>query len=158
MQLYIKDRSGEYIAAPHTAILENIQVIAHGRLTQEPHASPDNAKHFLQGMLALRERETFTVLLLDSQHRLIRADILFEGTIAESKVYPREIIALALKHNAAAIILGHNHPSGDLTFSESDLMVTNEITKACRLMGIRMLDHILVSTEGAISAAEEGKL
>jgi DNA repair protein RadC len=158
MQLYSKDQHGVYRCAPHTAILESIRAIAHNRLNQEPYTSADNAKNYFQSWIGQEEREQFCVLFLNTQHRLIDAKCMFMGTIDATNVYPREIIKEALKQNAAAIILGHNHPSGDLQFSQADLHVTNQINLACKTVGLRLLDHILVSTEGAISAAEEGKL
>ena len=96
------------------------------------------------------------MLYLNSQHKLIEVDELFMGTIDGAAVYPREIAKAALGHNAAAVILGHNHPSGITEPSAADRRITERIVSALGLLDIRVLDHVIVSTEGSFSFAEEG--
>lgn len=118
--------------------------------------SDDNVavKHF-KCKIACEEREHFMVLFLDNQHYLLSSEILFSGTINEASVYPREIVKRALALNASAIIIGHNHPSGILEASYSDRLMTEKIDTACRLIDVRLLDHIIVSPLGHLSFAEK---
>lgn len=115
---------------------------------------PDIVKLFLHTELQHEEREVFMVLFLDNQHRLIKKERLFLGTINISAVYPREIIKEALYCNAAAIILAHNHPSGIAEPSYSDQMITQKIKESAALMEIRVLDHFIVGKEACYSFAE----
>lgn len=96
-------------------------------------------------------------MFLDNQHRLIAFEELFFGTIDSASVYPREVLKAALKVNAAAIILAHNHPSGDATPSQADKQITQRLKEALALVDIRVLDHIVVG-DSAISFAERGLL
>ena len=101
------------------------------------------------------EREVFMVLFLDNQHRLIHTEKMFFGTINQTSVYPREVIKVALKHNAAAIIVAHNHPSGSCVPSESDRQLTQKMEQACDLVDIRFVDHIIVGKGDYFSFTEE---
>lgn len=94
--------------------------------------------------IGLEEREVFSVLFLDNQNRLLKSDNLFYGTVNQTNIYIREIIKAALLCNAAAIIIGHNHPSGNVEPSDADSAMTNRVRQACELMDIRFLDHIIV--------------
>lgn len=111
---------------------------------------------FLNAKLRHSEREVFAVLLLDSQHCLLHYQELFFGTIDASPVYPREIIKIALKHNASACILAHNHPSGVTTPSEADIYITKKIKEALVLMDVQLLDHFIVGNGLPLSLAEHG--
>ncbi len=113
-------------------------------------------KRFLVGHLRHHQREVFAVLYLDSQHRLIAFEELFKGTVNCAHVYPREIVKAALKHNAAAIILSHNHPSGDAKPSDADRIVTQDICDALRCLDIKVLDHMIVGNTEVSSFAELG--
>ncbi|MDG6894897.1 hypothetical protein A6A20_04475 [Volucribacter amazonae] len=115
-------------------------------------------KLYLQTELEPQEREIFLVLLLDNQHRLIKQETLFLGTINQANVYPREIIKTALAYNAAAIILAHNHPSGVATPSPQDKQMTEQIKQACELMEIRVLDHFIIGKGTYFSFAEQNWL
>tara|TARA_E500000305_G_scaffold108525_1_gene111109 strand:+ start:1674 stop:2126 length:453 start_codon:yes stop_codon:yes gene_type:complete len=106
--------------------------------------------------LRIGDREIFCVLYLNTQHQLIEVDELFMGTIDGAAVYPREIVRAALEYNAAAIILGHNHPSGVTEPSAADRRITERINQAMQLLDIRVLDHVIVSTSVAFSFAEGG--
>lgn len=108
-----------------------------------------------QAELESEEREVFMVMFLDNQNWLIKKEKMFYGTINQATVYPREIIKEALKCNAAAIIVAHNHPSGNCTPSESDRALTKKLEMACDLVGIRFVDHIVVGKGDYFSFEEE---
>jgi DNA repair protein RadC len=108
--------------------------------------------------LAALPHETFVVLFLDSQHRLLAADELFRGTLAQTSVYPREIVKAALSHNAAAVIFAHNHPSGVAEPSRADELLTQSLKQALALVDIRTLDHFVVAGSRVVSFAERGLL
>ncbi len=120
--------------------------------------STDIVKMYLQTELANIEREIFMVLFLDNQHRLIKQERLFLGTINKAMVYPREIIKEALACNAAAIILAHNHPSGVAEPSISDKQITDTIRQAADLVDIRVLDHFVIGNGRYFSFAEQNLL
>jgi len=115
-----------------------------------------HVQHYLISRLRHREREVFALMLLDSQHQLICYEELFFGTINAASVYPREVVKLALKHNAAAVILAHNHPSGLATPSHADRQITQELIKALKWVDIRVLDHFIIGNGKACSLAEMG--
>ncbi|SHO57623.1 RadC family protein [Vibrio quintilis] len=118
--------------------------------------SPQMTKLYLSGLLRDRAREGFYVLFLDNQHRVINEELLFEGTINAASVYPREVVARALQHNSAALILAHNHPSGVAEPSQSDRHITRRIVDALNLVDIRVLDHFVVGDGEVVSFAERG--
>ena len=120
--------------------------------------SPGQTKDLLRLRLGDKEREIFCVLYLNSQHGLIEVEELFMGTIDGAAVYPREIAKAALQRNAAAVILGHNHPSGTTEPSAADKRITERICSALGLLDIRVLDHVIVSTQSTFSFAEGGLL
>lgn len=117
--------------------------------------SPQLAVMYFQTALEACEREVFMVLFLDNQHRLIKQEKLFFGTINQASVYPREIIKEALFCNAAAIIVAHNHPSGSCEPSEADHALTRKIKQACDLVDLRFVDHIIVGKGDYFSFQEE---
>lgn len=102
--------------------------------------------------------EVFACLYLDNQHRLLHFEELFRGTIDGASVYPREIVKQALQHNAAAVILAHNHPSGVAEPSQADIQITKRIQSALALVDIRVLDHIIVGDADTTSLAQQGQL
>jgi len=118
--------------------------------------SPIETRRYLTLKLAEREREVFVVLYLDNRHRLIKYDELFFGTIDGASVHPREVVKAALKHNAAAAILAHNHPSGVPEPSQADKQITRHLKDALNLVDIRVLDHIVVGGNDTVSFAELG--
>lgn len=120
--------------------------------------SPREVFIHLKALLADYEHEVFALLLLDSKNRVITFHELFRGTLDGASVYPREVVKMALAHNAAAIILVHNHPSGDPEPSHADRNLTHKLQEALNLVGIRTLDHVVVSKEGCVSLAESGYL
>ena len=114
-----------------------------------------NVKEYLALKLGAHEREVFAVMFLDSQHRLISFEEMFFGTIDAASVYPREVLKMALRHNAAAVIFAHNHPSGVPEPSQADKRITERLVEALKLVDIRVLDHIVVG-ESCVSFAEKG--
>jgi len=119
---------------------------------------PNTARIYLQTELEHHEREVFLVLFLDNQHRLIKTEEMFLGTINAANVYPREIIKTALYCNAAAMILAHNHPSGIAQPSHADKSITQKIKSAAELMEIRLLDHFIIGKGCYFSFTEQGLL
>ncbi len=139
------------------AILQQAEAIllrrvADGELLSDPGA----AGRLLRYRLAGRDREYFTVILLDTRHRIIAVEDLFAGTIDGSEVHPREVAKLALARNAAAIIVGHNHPSGNAEPSAADRAVTARLKQALALIDIRLLDHFVVTVSDVTSLAARG--
>ena len=128
------------------------------REVAEAFTSPQVAKDYLKVMLGVEEREHFVVMFLDNQHKLIKAEKMFSGTIDGASVYPREVVKAALNNNAAAVILGHNHPSGSLDASQADKKITKRIKEALEIVDIRVLDHIIVCHNHTYSFAENGIL
>lgn len=113
-------------------------------------------RQFLAAELRGERREVFMALFLDSQHRLIRSEALFYGTIDAAAVYPREIVRRALELHAAALIVAHNHPSGIAEPSDADRRITRRIQDAAALVDIRLLDHCVVAGSEVVSLAERG--
>lgn len=120
--------------------------------------SPQEVFSHLQALLADYEHEVFALLLLDGRHRVIAFHEMFRGTLDGASVYPREIVKVALEHNAAAMVLVHNHPSGDPEPNQADRNLTHKLQEALSLVGVRTLDHIIVGREGCVSLAELGYL
>ena len=120
--------------------------------------SPTVMKDFLRVYFAGAERETFVVVFLDASHRVIEVEELFAGTLTQTSVYPREVVCLALEHRAAAVILAHNHPSGNVQPSMADKALTQTLKAVLALTDVRVLDHIIVGAGAALSMAERGQL
>lgn len=131
------------------------------RQLREPGASFTTShavREWLRLQLATNEREEFTALFLDNQHRLIAHETLFTGTINHTQVHPREVVKAALKHNAAAILVAHCHPSGHAEPSDADRRITERLKQALDLVDIRLLDHLVVGGMEIISFSERGWL
>lgn len=120
--------------------------------------SSSSVRDWLRLQLATLDREAFTVLWLDNQHRLISHDTLFLGTINSITVHPREVVKSGLKNNAAAAVLAHNHPSGEAEPSQADRLITERLKQALELVDIRLLDHLVVGGMDIVSFAERGWL
>ncbi len=120
--------------------------------------NPAEVKAYLILKMAELEHEVFSVLFLDSQHKLICYEEMFRGTINGSSVYPREVAKLALQLNASAVIFSHNHPSGSVVPSGADRKITVELKKSLSLFDIRVLDHIIIGGVNTSSFAELGYL
>jgi len=117
--------------------------------------SPNDSKDYVKLKLAEYEHEVFACLFLDQRHHVIAFEELFRGTIDGASVYPREVAKEAIKHNAAAVIFAHNHPSGNAEPSMADQAITNKLKDALALIDVRVLDHLVVG-EDVISFAERG--
>ncbi len=118
--------------------------------------APQDAARVFRAQLADLPHEVFSCLFLDTRHRVIAYEELFRGTIDGAMVYPREVLKRALHHNASAVIVAHNHPSGVAEPSEADRGITLKLAKALGLIDVRLLDHLIVSRGGHVSLAERG--
>jgi DNA repair protein RadC len=120
--------------------------------------NPRQVCDYLRACLRDRPNEVFCVMLLDNRHRMIRFIECFQGTIDSATVHPREIVRLAIQHNAAAAILAHNHPSGVAEPSEADIALTRHLQRALALVDVRVIDHFVVGDGQPTSFAERGLL
>jgi DNA repair protein RadC len=121
-------------------------------------SSPGKVRDYLRLTLSRLEHEVFLALLLDAQNRLLAAEELSRGTLTQTSVYPREVVKLALRRNAAAVIFAHNHPSGIAEPSRADEMLTASLKQALSLVDVRVLDHLVVAGSQTVSFAERGLL
>jgi DNA repair protein RadC len=140
-----------------------VMELARRALSQQLRAAPvfddpGRVKDFLALKLGGRPQEVFVVLFLDSQHRLLHSEDMFFGTLTQTSVYPREVVRLALQHNAGAVVLAHNHPSGVAEPSRADEFLTQTLKAALRLVDVQVLDHIIVGQGQVVSLAERGLL
>ncbi len=119
-------------------------------------ATPDAVKQYLQLHLSARPHEVFAVLFLDVQNRLLALEELFRGTLTHTSVYPREVVLRALHHQASAVVLAHNHPSGAARPSAADEALTRTLAAALGLVDVRVLDHVIVGAGEVASMAEMG--
>jgi DNA repair protein RadC len=124
----------------------------------EPIRSPADTSAFLLARMRHLDHELFGCLFLDNRHRVLEFSELFRGTIDGTSVYPREVVKEALKLNAAAVILAHNHPSGVAEPSQADERITRRLKAALELVDIRLLDHLIVGDGGTTSLAARGLL
>ncbi len=120
--------------------------------------NPAETRRYLTARLRDYPYEVFACLFLDTRHRVISYEELFQGTIDGASVHPREVVRRAIRHNAAAVILAHNHPSGIAEPSDADLRITTRLKEALGLIDIRVLDHIVIGDREATSFAERGIL
>lgn len=120
--------------------------------------SPADTETFLMARLRDQPHELFCCLFLDNRHRVLRFDELFRGTIDGTSVYPREVVKQALRVNAAAVILAHNHPSGVAEPSQADERITRRVRSALELMDIRLLDHLIIGDGISTSLASRGMI
>lgn len=121
-------------------------------------SSPLAVRDYLRIHFANREYESFVTLFLDAQNRLIAAEEMFRGTLTQTSVYPREVVKSALRHNAAAVMFAHNHPSGVAEPSRADEMLTLSLKQSLALVDVKVLDHFIVAGMNALSFAERGLL
>jgi len=120
--------------------------------------NPDATRRFLCSRLRHHPSEVFACLFLDNRHRVIVFEELFRGTIDGASVHPREVVRRALVHNAAAVILAHNHPSGVAEPSQADIRLTGRLAAALALIDVRVLDHFVIGDGDGVSLAERGLL
>jgi len=118
--------------------------------------SESAAKHLTSMLKDKQAKECFAIMYLTNGNKLIHSEILFEGTLTSAAVYPREVIKKTLEHNAASVIIAHNHPSGRLSASREDMQITNKLKVAFDTIEVSLHDHIICSSEGYLSLADEG--
>lgn len=121
-------------------------------------SSPDAVRTWLKLRCAGLDHEVFIVLYLDVRNRLIQDEEAFRGTLTHTSVYPREVVKSALAHNAASVILAHNHPSGDPEPSNADRNLTTQLAAALAMVEVRVIDHFIASGDRVVSFAEKGLL
>ena len=149
--LLVRDAQGRYLPASVDQILDAARQAIELKMQRGAEfTSPALVKEYLRNKLAGFEHEVFAVLFLDTRHRLIEYREMFHGTIDSASVYPREVVKEALRLNAAAVIVSHNHPSG------ADKVLTQRLREALALVDVRTLDHIIVAGGSTISFAERG--
>ena len=156
-RLYVRSEWRRYRVANADEIIEAARAVAGQRMQRgESFTDPLASGRFFQDKLAGLEREVFAAVFLDKRHRLIEYVELFQGTVDGAEVHPREVVRKALRCNAAAVIVAHNHPSGHLEPSAADRAVTSRLKQALSLVDIRLLDHIIVGGLQAASLAARG--
>ncbi|MCP9758726.1 JAB domain-containing protein [Aquitalea sp. S1-19] len=159
---------GEFVRHPGLGQAKYAQLMAVKEMAQRALAeslakrdalsSPADVRSYLRLAIGSRDIEVFVALFLNAQHQVIAMEEVFRGTLTETRVYPREIVRRALFHNAAALIVAHNHPSGRAEASMADRALTQTLKSALELVDIALLDHFVVTAAHATSLAEEGGL
>jgi DNA repair protein RadC len=142
------------------AVIDAALTILGGYLRQPGAAfhSPDGVKDYLRLHLATERRELFGGIFVDSQNRVIAFEVLFVGILSQTSVYPREVVLAALGHEAAAVVLVHNHPSGSVQPSRADEALTATLKNALSFVDVRVLDHMIVGGAAVLSMAEQGMM
>lgn len=141
------------------AVLEMSKRALHEQLhEQECFHAPMQVKQYLQLSLASLSREVFGVMFLDAQNRLLAYETLFEGSLMQASVYPREVVKRAMVHNAAAVILSHNHPGGVARPSRADEQLTQTLKEALNMVDVTVLDHVIVAGQHTFSFNEHGMM
>ncbi len=155
--LYVRKSEGGYCPASGDEIMDAARRVVDLRMQRgASFQDPAAASAFFCDKLRAYDREVFTAVFLDARHKLIEYDELFFGTIDGAEVHPRELVRLALRHNAAAVIVAHNHPSGVVDSSAADRAVTSRLKQALALVDVRLLDHIIVAGNATQSMAAQG--
>jgi DNA repair protein RadC len=154
--LFIKDNSGEYIPAPKESIFSAAKQLSGTQLRRGTCISSSSlARQAVGNRLTGYQCEVFACLFLDSQHRLLAFQEMFRGTVHSTTVYPREIIREALKLNAAAVVLVHNHPSGETEPSSRDIDLTRKLKEILQVVDVQVLDHLVIGNT-VLSMADSG--
>ena len=153
----IKGLGGTAKRAELAAVLELARrAMAEGLKENPVFDTPEAVKQYLQLHLTAKPHEVFAALFLDARHRLIAMEELFRGTLTQTSVYPREVVARSLHHGAAAVVLAHNHPSGCPEPSRADAVLTQTLKNALAIVDVRVLDHMVVGRGHTLSMAERG--
>ena len=156
---HFKGLGGNAKRAELVAVLELARrALAQQLREREVFDTPGAVQQYLQLHLAAKGHEVFAVLFLDAQNRLLAMEELFRGTLTQTSVYPREVVLRALHHQAAAVVLAHNHPSGSVQPSRADEALTQTLKTTLALVDVRVLDHVIVAPGQALSMAEKGLL
>ena len=150
-------------AALYSQDAEQIMGAALALLQERAHyadalTTPAAVRDYLRLSLSAREHEIFACVWMDAQHRVIKFEEMFRGTLTQSSVYPREVVKSALAHNAAAVIFAHNHPSGIAEPSRADELITTKLRNALALVEVKVLDHFIIAGKETLSFAERGLL
>lgn len=138
------------------AILKAVRILGARFKQRDAYANPDSVKDYLRLQGQGLDHEVFAVMHLDPHHRLLAYERMFRGTLTQTSVYPREVVKRALALNTDTVVLHHNHPSGRCEPSRSDEALTQCLKAALGLVGVKVLDHVITSDEGALSMAEKG--
>jgi len=139
------------------AVLELARRVLAEQLAAKPTiASPQQLLDYVRLHLGSKPYEVFAVLFFNVQQELLGIEELFRGTLTQTSVYPREVVLRALHHHASAVVLAHNHPSGSTEPSAADKALTSKLGAALALVDVRVLDHVIVSRDSALSMAERG--
>ncbi len=156
-RLYVRSQPRRYKIASADEIIDAARVVAGQRMQRgASFANPAESGRFFMDKLAGLEHEVFAAVFLDTRHRLIEYAEMFQGTIDGAEVHPREVVRKALRCNAAAVIVAHNHPSGTVEPSAADRAVTARLKQALALVEVRLLDHLIVGDQQALSMAAKG--
>jgi DNA repair protein RadC len=155
--LYIKSGRRYRVATP-TDVLDAAATLVVDRERGAEIAAPRDAESICRALCGGYDHERFAAVWLDTRHRVLQAEVLFRGTIDGATVYPREVVKRALELNASAVIFTHAHPSGVAEPSEADRHITQRLSKALALVEIRLLDHVVLGADRAVSLAERGWL
>ena len=139
-------------------IAQGLAILSRRMRANDQLSSPDSVRDYLRMSLSGREYEVFVVVLLDAQHRVLRCEEMFRGTLTQTSVYPREVVKTALAANAASVIFAHNHPSGASEPSQADELLTRELKAALALVDVKVLDHFVIAGTQSLSFAERGLL
>jgi DNA repair protein RadC len=159
VELLVREVNGEYRPAHADEVLQHARRVLSRRVRRgATMGSPQAVKDYLRLEIGVLEHEVFCVLFLDAQHRVIALRQMFRGTVAQTAVYPREVVKEALALNAASVILAHNHPSGSPEPSRADEHLTQTLKATLALVDVRVLDHFVVGSESIVSFAERGLL
>lgn len=156
--LFVRDESGEYKPAPTEIVYSAAKRLSSSQLRRGAfiHSSED-AKAAVQQKLTGYDYEMFACLFLDTQHRVLIFKELFRGSVSVATVHPREVVKEALRLNAAAVILAHNHPSGSVEPSPHDIELTKKLKEILQIVDVKVLDHLVVGDE-VVSMADEGMI
>ena len=153
------DFEADRIVQENQVIDEALHILDRRLFARGPNLmSPDAVASYLKLHLVQQEHEVFGVIFLDAKHRVLAFEVLFHGSIDGASVYPRQVVKRALAHNAAALILTHNHPSGVAEPSQADRVLTRRLKEALELVDVRVLDHFIVGDGEPLSMAEYGWL
>lgn len=154
--LYVKDPNGSYLPAPKEMVFSEARRLSGYQLRRGAAIeSSAYARDAIGQRIGGYQYEMFACLFLDSQHRVLAFEEMFRGTINISTVYPREVVKEALRWNAAAVILTHNHPSGETRPSQQDIELTSQLKKILQVIDVRVLDHLIVG-DTVLSLSDSG--
>lgn len=163
MKIVKNENTAVYTVDPHPTsddddVIARALAILAGRMKQpgQTFACPGDVKTYCQLKIGGLPHEVFAVLFLDVHNRMLAVEEMFRGTLTQTSVYPREVVIRALHHNAAAVVLAHNHPSGSVQPSRADETLTQTLRSALALVDVRVLDHVIVAPGLSLSMAERG--